>query len=338
MEVAPGVYRVEFAIGTKPMAMHVLDGDGLTLIDTGLPDTPETVYLPAIRELGRWPEDVRLVVITHADADHIGGNRAVRRRFPHALLACHARDQRWASDPAAIMAERYDGFAAYGLRYDRQVFEMLASWMGPAEPMDILFQGGERLRLRDDEWLTVYHVPGHTPGHICLHNPMRRYAIVGDAIFGRSQLDTAGNWSAPPPYTSVAAFRGTIQTLDALDVELLLTCHYPVMRGDEVRRFVAESRQFVDLAEAVTLRLLREAGGPLTLGAAIARADPLLGPFAFARDLQFALLAHLDDAVARGLAERTTRDGVVAWVATAAPGCPHPPAPSPVSQERGGPA
>ncbi|MGH2531498.1 MAG: MBL fold metallo-hydrolase [Thermomicrobiales bacterium] len=313
MEVAPGVHRLEFVVGAKLMAMYLLAGNHLILIDSGLPGTPEEVYLPAIRALGRGPDEVRLLVITHADADHIGGNSAVRRLFPHAQIACHARDQRWASDPAVITAERYDGFAPYGLRYDPAVFAMLASWMGPAEPMDLLVQGGERIRLAGDDWLTVYHVPGHTPGHICLYSPTHRYALIADAIFGRSQVDIHGGWSAPPPYTSVDAYRGTIQTLAALDIDLLLTCHYPIMRGDEVRQFIDASRQFVDLAEEVTRQLLRDATGPLTLGEAIERADPLLGPFAFARDLQFALAAHLDHAVSRGEAERGEQDGIVVW-------------------------
>jgi glyoxylase-like metal-dependent hydrolase (beta-lactamase superfamily II) len=315
MEVAPGVHRLEFVVGTKLMAMYLLVGDGLVLIDSGLPGTPEEVYLPAIRELGRRPEEVRLLLITHADADHIGGNSAARRLFPYAQIACHARDRRWASDPAVITAERYDGFRPYGLRYDQAVFDMLASWMGEAEPMDLLLQGGERIRLAGDEWLTVHHVPGHTPGHICLHNPTHRYALIGDAVFGRSQVDIHGGWSAPPPYTSVDAYRGTIQTLAGLDLDLLLTCHYPVMRGDEVRRFLEASRQFVDLAEEVTRRLLREAARPLTLEEAIERADPLLGPFAFGRDLQFSLLAHLDHSVAMGEGERSKKDGIVAWTA-----------------------
>jgi glyoxylase-like metal-dependent hydrolase (beta-lactamase superfamily II) len=316
MEVAPGVHRLEFTVGAKLIAMYLLAGDHLILVDSGLPSTPEELYLPAIRELGRRPEEVRLLVITHADADHIGGNSAARRLFSNALIACHARDQRWCSDPAVITAERYDGFTPYGLRYDQAVFDMLASWMGPAEPMDLLLQGGERLRLAAADWLTVYHVPGHTPGHLCLYNPANRYALIADAIFGLSQVDTEGNWSAPPPYTSVDAYRGTLQTLAALEIDLLLTCHYPVMRGEAVRQFVEESRRFVDLADEVTRRLLRGADGPLTLAEAIDRADPLLGPFAFARDLQFSLLAHLDDLVAQGKAKRVTDKGITAWVQT----------------------
>lgn len=314
MEVAPGVHRLEFAIDAKPMAMYLVAGDYLTLIDTGLPTTPAAIYAPAIEGLGRSPYDVALVIITHADADHIGGNDAARRLFPRARFLCHMDDQRWASDPAVIMAERYDGFTPYGLRYDPSVFAMLASWMGPAAPMDLLLRGGERIRRTEDDWLTTLHVPGHTPGHLCLYNPRHRYAIIGDAIFGRSQLDRRGGWSAPPPYMTVPWYRTTIQTLRALDIDLLLTCHYPVMRGAEVQAFLDDSDRFVDLADEVIRDLLGSMTEPLTLGQAIAAADPRLGPFGFPDDLQFALLAHLDSAVARGDAHRQVTDGIVTWV------------------------
>ena len=314
MEVAPGVHRLEFAIDTKPMAGYMVVGDFITLVDTGIPSTPQEIYQPALRSIGRSESEVRLVVITHADADHIGGNDRVRNLFPNAMFVCHRDDERWASDPAVITSERYDGFADYGLRHAQPVFDMLASWMGPAAPMDMLLHGGERIRRCGDDWLTVLHVPGHTPGHICLYNAAQRYAIIGDAGFGRSQVDIHGGWSAPPPYTSVSDYRGTIQTLESLDLDLLLSCHYPIMRGDEIRQFLNASRQFVDLANELVSNLLRTLS-MVDLGTAVAAANDRLGPFAFPDDAQFAMLAHLQDLESKGEAHREHRDERIVWVA-----------------------
>jgi glyoxylase-like metal-dependent hydrolase (beta-lactamase superfamily II) len=312
-EVAPSVHRLEFAIGGKPMAMHLLNGDSVILIDTGIPDTPEQIYLPALSALGRSPADVELVVITHADADHIGGNSEALRLFPRARLACHPLDKRWASDPAILTEERYDGFLEFGLRYDPDVFALLVSWMGPAVSVDGELDDGATIAVSNGNVLTVHHVPGHTPGHILLHNSIHGYALIGDAIFGRTQLDTAGGKAAAPPYTDVMAYRGTIEKIRALDVDLLLTCHYPIMRGKAVRQFVDYSLEWSERAEIGVGELLATSAEPVTLGDAIDRLDPVLGPFAAPRELQWSLLAHFEYAVHQGQAHRTTIDEIVAW-------------------------
>ncbi|HEV2106833.1 MAG TPA: MBL fold metallo-hydrolase [Thermomicrobiales bacterium] len=316
-EIAPDVYRIDWSIGTKPMASYLLAGDGVILIDSGLPDTPEQVYLPALKAIGCRPEDVRLLIITHADADHIGGNHAARGLFPHIMIACHRRDARWASDPDILTAERYDGFKPYGLRYDQGTFDTLTSWMGPAEPMDLLIQAGDRIRVAGDDWLEVHHVPGHTPGHLCLHNPVRGYALIGDAVFGRSQLDTAGNWLAPPPYDDVPAYRATIDHLRGLQADLLLTCHYPVMRDNEIGTFLDESVEWTNDAATFASRLLQESAEPVTLAAAFEQADPVLGPYQNPRELQWALRAHFAELVSIGTARHIEHDGVMAWAMNA---------------------
>jgi hypothetical protein len=56
-------------------------------------------------------------------------------------------------------------------------------------------------------------------------------------------------------------------------------------------------------------------GEPLTLAAAIERANPLLGPFGVPPDLSFALAAHLDWLERSGRVQRLHREGVVAWQA-----------------------
>src|SRR5512138_1057831 len=56
----------------------VVDADGLTLIDAGLPGTTKKI-LAYIAGLGKSAQDVKRIVITHSDLDHIGGLTALQK-------------------------------------------------------------------------------------------------------------------------------------------------------------------------------------------------------------------------------------------------------------------
>ncbi len=65
-EVLPGL----FAIKLGPVNAFLID-EGLTLIDSGLPKNAAEIE-EAIRSIGRAPEDLTSIVLTHAHPDHLG--------------------------------------------------------------------------------------------------------------------------------------------------------------------------------------------------------------------------------------------------------------------------
>ena len=75
-EVARGVYQV----GLRGVNVFLIDaGDGLVLIDAGLRNSPAKIT-EAIYSLGRRPQDVIAIVITHTHRDHVGGLAEMKRR------------------------------------------------------------------------------------------------------------------------------------------------------------------------------------------------------------------------------------------------------------------
>ncbi len=89
------------------------------------------------------------------------------------------------------------------------------------------------------------------------------------------------------------------------------------MRGHDIDRFIDASRSFVLRTDAALDRLRTTASGPLTLAELIERANPVLGPFDFPLDLQYALEAHLASLECAHAVRQAPRDGagvgVVAW-------------------------
>jgi glyoxylase-like metal-dependent hydrolase (beta-lactamase superfamily II) len=297
MEVAPGIHRIESVLGPRPFSQYLLRDERSLLVDTGVKETPAEVILPFLD--GHAPD---LVLNSHADVDHYGGNAAIKDAAPDALFLAHALDVPWIESAERIMRERYGWYAEHDLAYEPDVFQWLRDAIGPDTPIDIHLRGGERIRLGPTLTVEVLHLPGHSPGHVGLWDPSSRTAIVIDAVLARGLLDTEGNVIHPPPYFDVDGYVEATRLLQELRPARLLTAHYEVLEGEDVDRFLADTLAFVEDAQGIVEAEL-EAAGSLSLPEMLDRADPILGPFtSMPNELAGSLRAHLQVLVRQGRA------------------------------------
>ena len=272
-EIADGIHRIESDLGARFMCQYVMAGrDRSILVDTGLADTPAAVIDPYLNRAGLEPD---FVLISHADNDHVGGNRAYRDAHPDAVFVCHELDRHWVESNEALVRENYGWHAAYGFP-PMPADELLASMSGDA-PVDVGLAGGETVRLDADRVVEVLHLPGHTPGHIGLWDEQTRAAIVIDAVLADGIRGRDGSKLIPPRYYDLAALRQTIARLEALRPELLLTAHYPVLERADALDWLATGRAFVDDVERVVRAAPVEERDDLW--ALTRRVDAELGPF-----------------------------------------------------------
>ena len=269
------------------MAQYVLIGTARTvLIDTGLGSTPAAVLFEALAELGREPD---LVVNSHADVDHSGGNAAVRARFPGTRFACHAADRAWIESSAAMLAGNYLWYGHYGFGPGAQDRAFLEAELGGDTQVDDELSDSDVIDLGDGWMLEVLHLPGHTPGHLGLWDPRSRSAIVIDAILDRGVRDRAGTLLIPPRIYDTAGYAATIDRIEALAPERMLTAHFPVLEGADIDDFLARSRGWNEqVAEAVS-----DGGHDTDLRALTDHVNRRLGPYPeFGHELAAAVRDH----------------------------------------------
>jgi glyoxylase-like metal-dependent hydrolase (beta-lactamase superfamily II) len=296
MEVAPGIHRIEGDLGERYVCQYLLLGEERALlVDTGLRDMPEQVIGPYLAGLGRSLADVDDVLISHADVDHCGGNRALRAAAPGARLLCGEADRAWIESNAAMLAGNYRWYEPYGFGPTAEDVAFLTHELGGDAPVDLGLQGGETLRLGPSWRVEVIALPGHTPGHLGLWDPRNGVALIIDAVLADGVYDRAGQRLIPPRYYSAAGYEATIRRLRALDPALLLTAHYPVMERDEARAFLDRSLAFVQSVREAVRTGVR--AGTTELWPLTQAVDAAVGPFpAFTHELAASVRAHAAEA------------------------------------------
>lgn len=176
-DVAPGVHRVEDAYTNWYL---IEDGDRLTVVDAGV-RTPWGSLHDALRRLGRRPDAVRALVLTHAHFDHMGFAERARRELGVPVYV-HENDVGLARHPMRYDHERprsvYLATQWRALPIVAALARSRAWWPDPVEAVT-RFEDGV---LPVPGSPRVVFSPGHTLGHCALHLPDRDALIAGDAI------------------------------------------------------------------------------------------------------------------------------------------------------------
>jgi glyoxylase-like metal-dependent hydrolase (beta-lactamase superfamily II) len=224
MKIADGLYRIGSDIVNSYL---VVGGDGVTIIDAGLPRYWKLLNSELAR-IGLTLDDVRALILTHGDTDHIGfAGRLSREKgvpaYLHPADADRARlevkkpNRGWGPVKAGPLAS----FLWYSAR-EGGLRIRPAGELRPAEDGQVLDVPGSP---------RIIHVPGHTPGSVAVHVPAADALFAGDTMTTRNVL-TGATGPRPAPFTlQPRQALASLDRIEGVDATWVLPGHGPAWDG-----------------------------------------------------------------------------------------------------------
>jgi len=154
------------------------------LIDTGVSQHKERLEKELINE-GALPDKLKLVIITHGDADHTGNCAYLQKKY-NVKIAMHPGDVLMA-EKGIILNRKIRTLPAKIFVIIRKIKRKITGTKLSFDSFkpDILLNDNQSLKDYGFD-ATVYHLPGHTKGSIGILTKEGNF-FAGDIFFNRSK-------------------------------------------------------------------------------------------------------------------------------------------------------
>ena len=211
MELLPGVHAVP---GIPWSRIYLIEGVTLAVVDTGPPWSAGKV-VRYIESIGRSPEELEHILITHSHPDHTTGALSLIGRTGARLIA-HRGDTTTVSSHKVHLS--YVGL----LSRLRAPLPLLRG-----TPVSQVAEDGNSLPIL--EGVKVIHTPGHTPGSVCYLLEDKGVLFSGDTLFS----DGHGiSRSVPYPRSNRDDYKRSVARLATLEFDTLCGGHGVPLVGD----------------------------------------------------------------------------------------------------------
>jgi glyoxylase-like metal-dependent hydrolase (beta-lactamase superfamily II) len=171
MKIIDNVYGIP---GVMANSFLIVEPDGLTIIDTGMPFS-EKRTLKFITGLGKSAQDVKRILITHADLDHYGCLAALQSASGARTYASRVEAEAMAVGQSSRPVNRSVG------HFQRFMIHMMGRLLKPAPiQVDETLVEGQVLPVLGG--LQVVETPGHAPAHLSFFAPAAGILFCGDSM------------------------------------------------------------------------------------------------------------------------------------------------------------
>lgn len=215
MKITDNVFHIPEVVANPYL---ILDADGLTLIDAAMPRSEKKI-LAYVASLGRSPRDLKRILLTHSDIDHIGSLAALQKATGARTYASKIEADAIAKGKPSRMIKRK------GFSFRRLLFALLGPFMRPAPlKVDEILTDGQVLPIIGG--LRVIDTSGHTPGHISFFAAASGILFCGDSMV----TDAQGIHGSRPGLTwDQAKANEAVKRQAALKPRIVCSGHGPVV-------------------------------------------------------------------------------------------------------------
>lgn len=226
------ILPLEFNFGDFKAYLNIAavryDG-GLVLIDAGFPGFLQKLEVTMDRE-GLKLSDVKKIIITHHDGDHIGCLKELVDMYPDIEVLSTAEQAPYITGKEKplrlqLAEKRYTACTSEEEKRELEEEMRRLSAIQTIETVTVVKDG----QVLQSCGIELVEVSGHMPGHLCVYIPADKCLITGDALTSRDGV------LCPPDPNFTLDMPTAIKSLEKLldyDIENVVCYHGGLVTGD----------------------------------------------------------------------------------------------------------
>ena len=251
MELFKGINQIKLPLlktGPENVNVYIIEGtNGNLMIDTGW-NTPECFNTLAqeMKNSGFAMKDITDIVITHFHPDHMGLAGKVAELSGARISLSETEGKlidSYYSHPESLISQMVLFFMANGvpeweLKMLAEASYNIRKFVTPFKASTLL-KPGDRVAMEPFEF-QVIATPGHSPGHICLYEPNKKYFFSGDHVL--AEIVPNVGYHPLSGENPLGDYVKSMNELAGLEVRFVFPGHGSVFSGlapkmDDIQRF-----------------------------------------------------------------------------------------------------